>query len=205
MVEFYEWTRTPARIGPVRFARFGDPAKQPFSHPTVNVDTEAATVTHQTLNDRAVVQTFGSKPDQISIEGVAPERDVTQIDNLVETGAVTLRSERFQGKVIVESTSTDYRRERTNEGEWLVDFTISAVEVSEDARGDLLPAVSAPAIDSVVEDVKQDIEETANDPVGTTEDVASDVLGSDDEEEDSFFNDAELDSITEKFEELDEE
>lgn len=119
-----------ARIGPLYFKKLT--TSHNYTDPDVDVRTEAQTVEHQTINDDTVVQHFGKKPDNITIKGVMPEsKALTQLDYLVGKGKVTLRTERWQGQVVVTNTKTNNRRARGPDGNWLVDFSIDCTEVSE--------------------------------------------------------------------------
>lgn len=114
--------RIPARIGALEFT---------YEDPAVNITTEQRTVEHETLDNDIVVQTLGRKPDQISIDGTVTESELFVVDNLVRNGVLQLRTERWKGKIIVKSASTDFRRAKSKEGQWLYDATIECVEVEE--------------------------------------------------------------------------
>lgn len=115
--------RDPARIGYLYFT-YGDPA--------VDVTTEQRTVEHETIDDQIVVQSLGRKPDQVSVEGVVPDFELDDIDKLTESGILELRTERWKGDVIVQSTNTTFNRARTKDGNWLYDATIECLEVEEE-------------------------------------------------------------------------
>lgn len=115
-------TRDPARIGTLEFI---------YADPAVNVTTEQRTVEHETIDDSIVIQTMGRKPDQLSIEGVVQDIELDIIDDLTTLGVIELRSERWQGDVVVKSTSTDFKRAKTDTGNWLYDVSIECIEVDE--------------------------------------------------------------------------
>lgn len=114
--------RDPARIGFINFT---------FSDPAISVTTEQRTVEHETIDDQIVVQTLGRKADQITISGVVPAYELEEVDNLTTLGVIELRSERWTGDVVVTSTSTDFKRAKTRNGNWLYDATIECLEVDE--------------------------------------------------------------------------
>jgi hypothetical protein len=126
-----EFDRLPARIGTLELT---------YADPAVDVTTEQRTVEHETIDDSIVVQFMGRRPDQLSIEGVVPEYEVPIIDDLTKqdfegNSIVEIRTERWAGQVLVESTNTSFRREKSKEGVWLYDFSIEALEVSEQDFG----------------------------------------------------------------------
>lgn len=114
--------REPARIGFLYFT---------YADPAVNVDTEQRTVEHETIDDTIVVQTIGRNPDSISIDGVVTEWELDTIDDLTKQGVIELRTERWSGDVIVQSTSTTFKRAKNEYGYWLYDATIECIEVDE--------------------------------------------------------------------------
>jgi hypothetical protein len=114
--------RIPARIGSVEFT-YGDPS--------VSVDTEQETVEHETIDEQIIIQTIGEKADSITIEGVVPDWELPIIDNLVGLDVVELRTQRWTGDVIVQSTATSFNRARNIHGSWLYDATIECLEVDE--------------------------------------------------------------------------
>lgn len=120
--------RVPARIGTLEMV---------YQDPAVSVTTEQRVVEHETIDDNVVIQTLGRKPDQISIEGVVTDRELVVVDGLTTLGIVSLRTERWKGKVVVKSTSTDFKRAKTEDGDWLYDATIECVEVNEDIEEQL--------------------------------------------------------------------
>lgn len=121
--------RRPARISYLRFT---------YADPAVNVSTEQRTVEHKTIDDKIVVQSLGRKPDQITIEGVVSDFETNTIDILTGLGVVELRTQRWSGDVIVESTSTNFKRARNADGDWLYDVTINCIEVDEERTTDEL-------------------------------------------------------------------
>jgi hypothetical protein len=132
--------RKPARIGFLNFT---------YADPAINVDTEQRTVEHETIDDTTVVQTIGRKPDSISIDGVVTESELVTVDNLTTQGVIELRTERWSGDVIVESTSTSFKRARNEFGLWLYDVTIECVEVDERTTTDKLIDVGIIADDII--------------------------------------------------------
>lgn len=114
--------RTPARIGLLYF-KYEDPA--------VNVDTEAEVVEQTTIDDSIIVQQIGRAPDQITLNAVVADFETQIVDDLTKNGVVTLRTERWQGKVIVKSTTTDFMRARDSDGNWLYECQINCLEVYE--------------------------------------------------------------------------
>lgn len=137
-------SRDPARIGLIEF-RYADPS--------VNVTTEQRTVEHETIDDEIVVQVLGRKPDQITITGTVADYELAFIDDLTTKGVVNIRTERWTGNVIVKSTSTDFKRAKNEEGNWLYDATLNCIEVEEGVGAGLnlpfgLSASIAPAGDA---------------------------------------------------------
>lgn len=114
--------RNPARIG-FLFFKYADPA--------VNVTAEQRTVEQETIDDKVVVQTMGRKPDSITVEGVVADYEVDEIDDLTKKGVIELRTERWEGDVLVKSTDTSFKRARNKDGDWLYDATINCLEASE--------------------------------------------------------------------------
>lgn len=123
--------RRPARIEQLEFT---------YADPAVSVTTEQRTVEHETIDDQIVVQALGRKPDQVSIEGVVPTYELRTIDDLTTLGVVELRTARWNGDVIVKSTSSDFKRAKNKMGMWLYDVTIECLEVDEqyDSYDDVL-------------------------------------------------------------------
>lgn len=121
MVDGYN--RDPARIANIEFT---------YADPGVDVTTEQRTVEQETVDDKIVVQTLGRRPDSLTIEGVVVDHELYDIDYLARKGVVSIRTERWSGSVIVESTDTTFKRAKTKDGDWLYDVTIEALEVSED-------------------------------------------------------------------------
>lgn len=113
--------RQPARIGFLFFK---------YEVPEVNVTTEANTVEHQTIDDTVIVQQLGSQPDAITINAVVAEWETEIVDLLTEVGVISLRTERWSGDVIVESTDTTFMRAVDKDNQWLHDATISCLEVN---------------------------------------------------------------------------
>lgn len=114
--------RDPARIEFLEFT---------YADPAVSVTTEQRTVEHETIDDQIIVQALGRKPDQVSIEGVVPNYELRTLDDLTTQGVVELRTARWEGDIIVKSVSTDFKRAKNQNGSWLYDVTIDAVEVDE--------------------------------------------------------------------------
>jgi len=114
--------REPARIGYLYFT---------YADPAVNVTTEQRTVEHETIDDQIVVQALGRKPDQITIDGNVADYELSIVDDLTKLGVVSLRTERWTGDVIVQSTSTNFMRAKTDSGDWLYEVDISCIEVDE--------------------------------------------------------------------------
>jgi len=114
--------RTPARIAQLEFT---------YADPAVDVTTEQRTVEHETVDDRIVVQTLGRKPDQIKIDGVVPAYELDEIDALTELGVTSLRTQRWEGDVIIKSTNTTFKRARAKTGDWLYDVSITCIEVDD--------------------------------------------------------------------------
>lgn len=114
--------RDPARIGFLWLT---------YSDPAVNVTTEQRTVEHETIDNQIVVQSMGRKPDQITVDGVVTDYEAPIIDGLTTKGVIELRTNRWDGDVIVQSTSTDFKRAKTEAGNWLYDVTIECLEVDE--------------------------------------------------------------------------
>lgn len=114
--------REPARIGFLEFT---------YADPAVNVDTEQRTVEHETIDESIVVQAMGRRPDSISIEGVVTEAELDTIDNLTTQGVIELRTNRWEGDIVVQSTSTTFKRAKDKNGLWLYDVTIECLEVDE--------------------------------------------------------------------------
>jgi len=125
------YNRDPARIGELEFT---------YADPAVNVTTEQRTVEQETIDDQIVVQTLGRKPDSLSIEGVVVDYELEIIDNLTQQGVLSLRTERWSGDILVQSTSTSFKRAKTKDGDWLYDATIEALEVEE---GSTVPGESS--------------------------------------------------------------
>lgn len=119
--------RVQARFGPLIFP-------PEYSDPSVEVDTEAETVEKTTLNDNVIVQTMGRRPDQIRVSGVLPEEMLPTLDSLVESGEITVRTERWEGIAVVQSTSTTFMRAKDKEHRWLYEVQISLLEVEEGAE-----------------------------------------------------------------------
>lgn len=115
-------SRDPARIGVLSF-RYADPA--------VSVTTEQRTVEHKTIDEDIVVQALGRKPDQIEISGTVVDYELPIIDNLTKQGVINIRTERWTGNVVIKSTSTDFKRAKTKNGNWLYDVTLNCLEVEE--------------------------------------------------------------------------
>jgi len=124
-------TRQPARLGPMVFI---------YSDPAVDVTSEQRTIEHETIDKDVVVQTIGRKPDQIEITGVVPDYDLDVADTFTQLGVIELRSERWNGDVIVKSVNTTFKRAKAhvenedgpNDSAWLYDITITCIEVSEE-------------------------------------------------------------------------
>lgn len=138
--------RQPARIGLLNF-KYADPA--------VNVTTEQRTVEHETIDDNIVVQTLGRKPDQITIDGVVADYELTIVDSLTQTGVVEVRSARWTGDVVVKSTNTDFKRAKTSDGDWLYDASIKCIEVNEEVAIEELIDQFGSVSDSVEEAVNE--------------------------------------------------
>ena len=95
----------PARRRPT--ARIGGTAlPNPLNHPFVSVDSEAELAIHEPLNRPAVVRWKGQKARHISIAGTCFREQALAFDNLVEGDGISVRTDRFRGNAIVESTST---------------------------------------------------------------------------------------------------
>lgn len=118
--------RTPARIGTLQFK---------YQDPSVDVDAEARTVEHETIDDSIVVQTLGRRPDGITINATVADYELDVVDDLTKKGIISLRTERWSGSVIVESTTTSFMRAIDADGAWLHEATINCLEVSESAGG----------------------------------------------------------------------
>lgn len=116
------YDRTPARIGLLWFK---------YENPTVNVSTESITKEHETIDDSIVVQQLGRKADSITIDATVAEYETGFVDSLVDSGVVSLRTERWSGEVIVQSTNTNFMRAVDPDGEWLYSTTIKCLEVNE--------------------------------------------------------------------------
>lgn len=114
--------RTPARIAQLEFT---------YADPAVDVTTEQRTVEHETVDDQIVVQTLGRKPDQIQIDGVVPAYELDEIDALTTVGVTSLRTQRWEGDVIIKSTNTNFKRARAKTGDWLYDVSITCIEVDD--------------------------------------------------------------------------
>jgi len=126
------WQRTPARIGSLFFK---------YDDPDVDVRSEANTVEHETIDDEIVVQVMGRRADRITVTTVVADYETYMLDDLVKLGTTTLRTERWQGDVLVESVSSTARRQRDTEGRWLHEAQINCIEVEEDEYiGDDSPA-----------------------------------------------------------------
>lgn len=114
--------RAAARIGTLFFK---------YEDPDVSVSTEARTVEQEALDDEIVVQRLGRRPDEITIDAVVSEEESYIVDDLTSLGRLLLRTERWQGFVVVTSTDTSYMRAIDGDGEWLHEATINCLEVSE--------------------------------------------------------------------------
>lgn len=114
--------RVPARIGQLSFK---------YTDPAVNVTTEQRTVEHETIDGQVVTQTLGRKADQISIEGVVADYELEYIDSLVSEGVIEVRTDRWSGTVVVQSTNTTFKRAKASDFSWLYDATIECLEVDE--------------------------------------------------------------------------
>lgn len=111
-----------ARIG-ILFFKYRDP--------DVSVDTESRTVEQETIDDTIIVQKLGRRADNITINSVVADYETKYIDQLTDVGIVSLRTERWNGDIIVRSTTTDPMRGKDGDSNWLHNVTIEAIEVEE--------------------------------------------------------------------------
>lgn len=114
--------RTPARIGYLFFK---------YEDPSVDVTTEQKTKEHETIDDTIVIQTMGKNAEQVTVNAVVTDFEAVIIDDLTNQGVLSLRTERWSGDVIVQSTNTSFKRAKDSEGFWLYDATIECLEASE--------------------------------------------------------------------------
>jgi hypothetical protein len=112
--------RKPSRIGGLHFK---------YEDPSVDVTTEQRTVEQETIDDTVVVQTIGRKPDQITINAIVANWELVYIDALTELGVLSLRTERWSGDVLVQTTDTSFKRAKDQNDDWLYDATITCLEV----------------------------------------------------------------------------
>lgn len=114
--------RTDARIEDIEFK---------YSKPLVSVDTGTNDVEHETIDDEIVVQILGRIADRITVEGLVTSNQVAKIDNLVKTGLVEVRTERWAGDAVCTSTSTSFHGGYDTDDDWLYNYTIDLIEVDE--------------------------------------------------------------------------
>lgn len=115
--------RTSARVGPLEF-------HSDFADPYVDVDKEMRTADHETINDNFVVQVLGRKPDKITIEGIVYDFQLDDADQLISSGQIDVRTDRWSGTAVVTNVSTTFRREADSQtGRWAYDITIDLTEV----------------------------------------------------------------------------
>lgn len=104
-----------------------------YEQPLVSIDHEARTVEHELLNDSVVIQHMGTRPAEISIQGVCTDSEVAAIRALPSKGTVSLRSEAHSSDVIVLRVSIDPIDPMAidSDSNYLFDFSINAVEVTQ--------------------------------------------------------------------------
>jgi len=122
--------RTVARIGDLVFTNR-------YSNPNVDVDMSTNIVEKNTITDEQVIQNLGKKADRIHIDGIIPESQIKEFDDLISGGVTTVRTHRWSGTAMVESTSADqvqgYDPVLSDEDQsaWLYSVRIDLIEVEE--------------------------------------------------------------------------
>lgn len=118
---------TPARIGTLYFK---------YTVPDVEVTAESRTKEHEIIegantDDSIVVQQLGRRPDGITVTTTVADYETGMVDDLTKMGEMSLRTFRWSGTVIVESTTTRPLNALDKDGDWLYEVTIECIEVEE--------------------------------------------------------------------------